>query len=144
MNKTPLARLRAARRPLAILLLLAASACAAALPILTAVEQAACAIVPVFLPTTTTLVASVCTDAAPVVNAVVSAVVAADGTATVAASFGASTCKMVAISGDGATGRGVICSDFCGDMSTATAADPCPLVDARLKAAAKAAKAGRR
>jgi hypothetical protein len=124
---------------LSALLALAVAGCAAVLPIAKAMEQAACAIVPVFLPSTTTLVASVCADAAPAVNTVISEVVTADGTGASLASYSASTCKMVPISADGSTGRGEICSSFCGDMSTATATDPCPKVDAKLKAASKKA-----
>jgi hypothetical protein len=41
------------------------------------------------------------------------------------------------IAADGAHGLGVVCASFCGDMSTATARDPCPRVDAALAAAVK-------
>jgi len=137
---------RALRTALAGALLAGAGAavcgCAAAPLIVDGVEQAACAIIPEFLPNSTTLVAAVCKDVEPAVNGIVAAVVAESGGATAtAASINVSVCRLVPIT-DGSTRQGAICSAFCGDMSTATAADPCPRVDTALKAskASKAAK----
>ena len=106
--------------------------CPTALLIAKVAEQAACAIVPAYLPGSSTLVASICTDAAPVVNTVIADVIAAEGPA--AASYSAASCKLTTIT-DGTSGRGSICDHFCGDMAIATANDPCPRVDAALKSA---------
>lgn len=67
---------------------------------------------------------TVCSDVAPLVAALVGGGVAgADGV----------PCKLAPITPDGTHGRGVVCAAYCGDMSTATASDPCPRIDAALR-----------
>lgn len=71
---------------------------------------------------------TVCADVAPLISSLVGGVVA---------TADARPCKLAPITADGLHGRGVICVDYCGDMTSATTADPCPRVDAALRKAAR-------
>lgn len=113
--------------------------CAAVMQALPLLEQAACVIVPVLVPGSSALVGSVCKDVLPAVNVVITEIAGEVGAEMVARD--AKGCKLVPITADGVSGLGVVCSSICG-MATPTATDPCPRVDAKLRALA-GARAGR-
>lgn len=129
-------RSTAARLVVSVVLAVALAACASAMPILRAIEQAACMIVPAFVKASATdqsatnFIGSVCKDDLPAVNAVVEVLVAVAGAETVANE--AKGCKLVPITPDGHTGRGSVCSSICGPQAP-TPTDPCPAVDAELR-----------
>lgn len=95
-------------------------------PIVAGIEQAVCQIVPIADPASGVYVGSVCSVAAPIVNGILTSFSARKPAA-------APLCHLVPIT-DGKQGLGVVCDSVCGDMSKATAGDPCPDVDARLRA----------
>ncbi len=111
-------------------LCLALGGCAAFLPALHLLEVAACDFVP-------SQYGTVCKDAIPVVDAAIAALPGH------AARFAVdpAVCPRAQITADGVTARGAVCEQLCGDMTKATAADPCPAVDAlyRKQETAKAA-----
>jgi hypothetical protein len=81
---------------------------------------------------------AVCQDVAPFVSPLVGVVEAGAGAADLA------SCSLTPISGDGKTSSSEVCASLCGDMSKATGPDPCPRVDAAIRAGKAAQKGARR
>ena len=97
-------------------------------PIVNGIDQAVCKIVQVADPSSAVYVGSVCDVAAPIVSGILS------GLSDRRVIAKEQPCKLTPIT-DGKQGLGVVCASICGDMTKASAADPCPAVDAKLRGA---------